>query len=396
MSIDQFDEVIERRNTESVKWDGQKRQYHSNELTPFWIADMDFAAEPCITQAIRSRADHPVYGYSLPPKGYRESICSWFERRHHVCIKPEWLIPAQHAVTALAMAFRAVTRPGDACLVLTPAYDPFFQIIKGAGREVLMLEMAEREQHYELDIAAMERCFAAGVRCLIFCNPHNPGGKAWKREELLAISKLCDRYDVTILSDDVHSDWVYAPWGYTPFISIPEAAGRTVMITSPSKTFNVAGLCVSNLIIPGDALRERIMREMSAMFVKGPNLFGFVGTAAAYENAEPWVDEVRDYVYGNIVYAKELLLREAPGLHLFAPESTFMLWLDCREVEKNSTAVCECLADKYGISVNSGSLYGKGGNGFIRMNAACPRSQMKTGMEALVRWYQDMQSKGTI
>lgn len=387
MSIYHFDEVVERRNTASVKWDGQKRQYHSSDLTPFGIADMDFEAAPCILEAIRNRATHSVLGYSLPPEGYRECICSWFKKRHQVCVQPEWLIPAQHAVTALAIAFRAVTEPGDACLILTPAYDPFFQVVKGAGREVLMLEMTEREQYYELDIAAMERCFAAGVRCLIFCNPHNPGGKAWKKEELSAIGRLCEQYDVTILSDDVHSDWVYAPWGYTPFISIPEAADRTVLITSPSKTFNVAGLCISNLIIPGETLRSRILQEMSAMFVKGPNLFGYVAAAAAYESAEQWVDEVRDYVYGNILYAKERLSREAPELYLFAAESTFMLWLDCREVEKNSNVICESLAKEYGITVNSGSLYGKGGNGFIRINAACPRSMMKTGIDALVGWY---------
>lgn len=384
-----LDKKIERKNTGSVKWDAQKRKFLSNDLTPFWIADMDFAVAPCITEAIRQRVEHPVYGYTLPPVNYRSAICSWFEQRYELMLEPEWILPAAHTVTSLSIALQSVTKPGDACLVLTPAYDSLFQVIRGSGRDILVLQMIEHENHYEVDYQAMERCFAAGVRCLIFCNPHNPVGKAWKREELQRIAALCRQYEVIILSDDVHCDWVLAPWGYVSFLSIPDAADRTVVITSPSKTFNLAGFSVSNFIIPESHLREQVQDSLSNMFVKGPNFLGYIATESAYSKAGDWVDEVRAYVAANSIHMRERLSIEAPELRVFEHESTFLLWLDCRAIDPDSGSICRKLAEKYGISVSNGNLYGKGGAGFVRINIACPRSMIEICLEALIRWYHE-------
>ncbi|MGM9537771.1 MAG: MalY/PatB family protein, partial [Candidatus Onthomonas sp.] len=384
-----FDELIDRHGTGSVKWDIQKFRFRADNLTAFWIADMDFAAAPCVTQALEQRVSHPVYGYTAQPRQYAPALCSWYEKRHGLQLKPEWVVPAQHAVTALAIVLRAVTQPGDPCLVLTPAYDAFFSTVIGADRRLVTMPLTEKQGHYEVNLEELERRFAAGIRCLIFCNPHNPGGKAWKREELTAIAALCRAYDVVILSDDVHSDWVFADWGYTSFLDIPEAAERTVMITSPSKTFNLAGLCASNLIIADETLRGKVQREMAAMFVKGPNLLGCVGTEAAYLGAGDWVDEVRAYVYANGCYMKEQLAAYAPELKLFDWESTFLLWLDCRAIQPDSTALCKTLAQQYGISVSDGAAYGEGGRGFLRINVATQRKNIETGTAALLRWYRD-------
>lgn len=384
-----LDEAIERRHTASVKWDGQARQFHSNDLTPFWIADMDFAVAPCITEALEERVRHPVYGYSMLPAGYHDAICSWYERRHGILVKPEWILPSGHAVTTLAMAVQAVTKPGEACLILTPAYDPFFQIVRGCGRDILTLQLTERDGHYQVDLPALERCFAAGVHCLIFCNPHNPVGKAWKRQELQDIARLCKQYEVTVLSDEVHGDWVFAPWGYTSFLSVPEVAEQVILITSPSKTFNLAGFSVSNLMIPGEALRERMKEQLSSMFVKGPNFLGAIAAKAAYAGGEDWVDEVRSYVAQNGRYFRERIENQAPGLRIFDQEGTFLLWIDCRQAEPDSGRVCESLARDYGISVGNGAAYGKGGAGFIRVNIGCPRCQAEVCADSLIRWYSD-------
>lgn len=353
---------------------------------------MDFPVAPCIWGAIRKRLEHPIFGYTALPKEYTSGLCAWFQKRHGLMLKPEWVIPAQHAVTALAIALRAVTNPGDTCLVLTPAYDAFFPTISGASRKVVTMPLTQKDGGYGLNFERMEQKIAAGVRCLIFCNPHNPGGKVWTREELNKIAGICRKYDVAILSDDVHCDWVFAPWGYTSLLEIPEAVERTVVITSPSKTFNLAGLCISNMIVPGDALRKKVQQEMAAMFVKGPNMMGGIATQAAYLGAEDWLEACKSYVNENYRFVKGALYAHAPKLHAFGLEGTFLLWLDCRIVEPDSTALTKLLAQKYGISVSDGASYGEGGKGFLRLNLATQRENVETGVSALIAWYRDSQS----
>lgn len=379
--------TVDRRGTGSVKWDIQRFRYHAEGLTPFWIADMDFAVADCVTEALSKRVEHPVFGYTALPSGYNRSICGWFQRRHGIDISPEWILPAQHAVTALAVVLRALTEPGDVCMALTPVYDAFFSTVRGSKRELLELKMDERDGRYQLDFEAFEAMLAQNVKCLIFCNPHNPGGKAWTRAELTKVVGLCERYGVYIISDDVHCDWVFEPHGYTSLLTVEGARSRTVVITSPGKTFNLAGLCTSNLLIADAGLRRRVEAEFAAMFIKGPNMLGAIGTNAAYAGGDEWFDAVKQMTHDNIRRAAQRIAAEMPLIRCFENESTFLMWLDVRGLDADSARVTDVLARRYGVSVSNGAAYG--GNGFIRINAATSRENMDVFLTALKNWYED-------
>ncbi|MDO4331352.1 MAG: PatB family C-S lyase [Eubacteriales bacterium] len=384
-----FDLVTDRKNTGCVKWDTLGRRFGRDGLMAYWIADMDFPAAPCITEALQKRAEHPVYGYSFPQRGYKQAICDWYKRRHGMEVKPDWILPGANTVTSLTVALQAVTRPGEKCLALTPAYDPFFDAVRLSGRELVTLELKENDRRYELDFAEFEKALKGGVRCLILCNPNNPGGKVWTGEELERIAQLCERYQVFILSDDVHCDWVFAPNRYVPITTFEDAAERTVIFTAPSKTFNLAGIGNCNLIVPGEELRERIQKALTGMFIRGSNTFAYAAVEAAYEKAAPWLEEVKEYVWKNAEYAGEYLALHAPGLRMFDQQSTFMIWIDCRSVETDGKKICRTLAEEYGIVVNDGGAYGAGGDGFIRLNIACPRVLLEIALQALADWYVD-------
>lgn len=391
-----FDHVIDRHGTDSVKWDIQKYRFGAEDLTAFWIADMDFPVAFCIRDALQNRMEHPIYGYTAPSMRLKKTLCGWFARRHGWEIQPDWILPAQNTVTALTAVLSGITAPEDRCLVLTPAYDPFFNAVTGIGRTLVTLPLTECGGRYDLDFDRLEQAFSQGIRVLIFCNPHNPAGKVWTKEELERIAALCARWDVTILSDDVHCDWVFEPHTYRSLAEFPDAAGRTVVFTSPGKTFNLAGLGACALIVPDEELRKRAARSLEALFIKGPNLFALAAMEAAYQeggDAEAWLDEVKAYVAANAAAARTFLAESAPELHVFDNEGTFMLWLDCRAVTEDSAALCRLLARKYRISLNDGSSYGEGGRGFMRMNIACPRSTLQTGLEALAAWYRDWEKE---
>ncbi len=380
-------QTVDRNGTGSVKWDIQRFRYHAEGLTPFWIADMDFAVADCVTEALSRRVGHPVFGYTALPSGYNQSICGWFQRRHGIAVYPEWVLPAQHAVTVLAVVLRALTKPGDVCMTLTPVYDAFFSTVRGAKRELLELKMDEADGRYRLDFEAFEAMLSRNVKCLIFCNPHNPGGKVWTQAELMKIADLCDRYGVYIISDDVHCDWVFEPRRYTSLLTVEKARTRTVVITSPGKTFNLAGLCVSNLLIADAALKRRIESEFAAMFIKGPNLLGAIGTNAAYGGGDEWFDAVKKTTHGNILRAARCIAEEMPLIRCYENEGTFLMWLDVRGLDGDSAHVTDVLARRYGISVSSGAAYA--GNGFIRINAATSRENMEVLLMALKNWHED-------
>lgn len=382
-----FDLVTDRKNTGCVKWDTLERRFGKSDLTPFWIADMDFAVAPCIEEALRARVGHPIYGYSFPQRGYKQAICRWYKERHGIEVRPDWILPGANTVTSLTVALQAVTRPGDKCLVLTPAYDPFFDAVRFSGRELVTLELQECGLGYGLDFCEFEKVLRGGVRCLILCNPNNPGGKVWTPQELERIAQLCEKYQIMILSDDVHCDWVFAPYRYVPVTAFEDAAERTVIFTAPSKTFNLAGIGNCNLLIAGDELRAKVGKALLGMFIRGSNTFAYAAVEAAYEKAAPWLDEVKRYVWENAEYAKAYLRSHAPGLRMFEQQSTFMIWVDCRSVEKDSGEICRSLAEDYKIAVNDGSAYGAGGEGFIRINIACPRPLLEAALKALEGWY---------
>ena len=384
-----FNLIYPRKGTNSVKWDTQKFKFGVDDLTAFWIADMDFPVALCITEALKERIGHPIFGYTSPSFQFRKAFCRWYLERHDFEISPDWIVPAANTITAMSILLQGLTAPEDRCLILPPVYDAFSAIIRSSGRTLVQLPLREKEGSYSLDMDALEQELSHGVRCLIFCNPHNPCGKVWEPEELDHIAQLCKTYHVLILSDDVHCDWCYAPHRYRPLILSQEARENTILFTAPSKTFNLAGLGASTLIIPDENLRKQSVAILEGAAMRGSNLFAYTAMEAAYMHGGEWLDAVRSYVEGNINTALSRLQKEAPCLSLRKPDSTFMLWIDCRASGLGSQEIVRQLAQEYGISVNAGNIYGHGGDGFIRLNVACPASTLEIGLSALSSWYRD-------
>ena len=378
-----FDRPYDRHHTNSIKWDRQTRAFGCEGLLPAWIADTDFAVEPHIVEAIRKRAEHPVFGYACPGDGYLTAVLNWFETRHNWKLDPSWIYTTGGLVTALGFAMDAVTNPGDKVMVLTPIYDPFFGVVRGSGRELVMLDLMEEDGGYAADLDVMERQFQSGVKALIFCNPHNPVGKVWSRTELEAIAELCARYHVVILSDEIHGDVVFPGKTYTPIGTLETARDLTFTFTAPNKTFSLAGIGLSNVICPNAELMGKFRAAMMSKFMMGVNLFSYVATEAAYQYGGQWVDEMCAYVADNYRYLADFVMREMPGVRVSKQEGTYLSWLDFRGLGLTSEEICQGLVSRERLALNKGSAYGASGDGFMRLNIGCTRATLKEVMEKL-------------
>ena len=383
-----FDTVVDRTGTSCIKWERQKRAFGTEGLLPFWIADTDFAVEPRIQKALMERARHPIYGYACQGDGYMEALTCWFQKRHGWEIRKEWIIPCAGVVTAVGFAMDAVTRPGDKVLLLTPMYDPFFQVIQGSGRRLVTLDLQEKGRSYELDYEAFENQLRDGVGAVIFCNPHNPIGKVWKRAELERIAGLCARYQVYILSDDIHCDIVMEGNRYTPLAAFDCIKPLLATFTAPSKTFNVAGAGAANIIVEDEALRNRIRASLMSKFMMGPGLFGYVICEAAYMYGENWLDEQLKYLHGNCQYVQGYLKKYMPDIKACELQGTFLMWLDFRNLGMGSQTVCRELVTECGAALNRGNAFGSCGDGFMRLNIGCSRKRLVELMERLSGWYE--------
>lgn len=383
-----FDSMIDRMGTQSIKWERQTRAFGTEGLLPFWIADTDFAVAPEIRESLMRRAEHPIYGYACQGDGYLDAVASWFHRRHGWKIQKEWIIPTTGVVTAVGFAMDAVTNPGDRVLLLTPMYDPFFTVIEGSGRTLAALDLTETDGHYELDFEAFENQLRAGVGAVIFCNPHNPIGKVWKYEELERIAQLCAQYHTYILSDDIHCDIVLGENRYTPIASFDCARPWTCTFTAPSKTFNVAGLGAANILVEDEALRARVRKSLMSKFIMGPGLFGYVACEAAYTHGEKWLDEQLCYLSQNARYVTEFLEEYLPEIKAFPLEGTYLLWLDFRSLSMDSGTLCRELAEHCKAALNRGNAFGASGDGFMRLNIGCPRELLAEFLKRLTAWYQ--------
>lgn len=383
-----FDTVIDRTGTNCIKWERQTRAFGAEGLLPFWIADADFAVEPRIREALMERAGHPIYGYACQGGGYMEAVTGWFKKRHGWEIKKEWIIPSTGVVTAIGFAMDAVTRPGDKVMLLTPMYDPFFQVIRGSGRRLVTLDLQEKDGSFELDYDAFEKQLKDGVGAVIFCNPHNPIGKVWNREELERIAGLCARYQVYILSDDIHCDIVMEGSRYIPLSSFDCIKPLLATFTAPSKTFNVAGAGSANIIVEDENLRDRIKAALMSKFMMGPGLFGYVICEAAYTYGENWLDEELKYLKGNNQYVEEFIKRYMPDVRVCELQGTFLMWIDFRKLGIGSQELCRELVTECGAALNRGDAFGACGDGFMRLNIGCPRKRLEELMERLLIWYE--------
>lgn len=381
-----FDSIINRVGTNSVKWDNLKELYGRDDLIPLWVADMDFKAPSEIVEALKDRVEHNVYGYTFPSDKYYNAVISWMKRRHNWTIERDWIVYTPGVVPALSYAIRAFTKPGDKIILQSPVYHPFYSAIEDNGRHVVNNPLTYKDGKYYMDYEDLESKIDSKTKLLILCNPHNPVGRVWTKNELRKLADICIKNDILIISDEIHFDIVYRGNEHTVFGSLsPEISANSIVLTAPSKTFNVAGLQVSNVIIPNRKLRERFAMETEKDHISSPNIFGGEALIAAYDKCEYWLKELLDYLEGNRDFFINFIEERIPKLKIVNPEGTYLMWVDCSELNMNPEELSDFFVNKCRVALNSGEMFGEEGKAFQRFNIGCPRSILKEALERIER-----------
>lgn len=378
-----FDEAVDRRHTCSYKWDS--RSDVPSDVIPLWVADMDFKACEPVIEALRSRVEHGVFGYTFVPEEYYQAIRRWFGRYHDWDIPASQIIYTSGVVPAISAIVQALTMPGDKVIVQTPVYNCFFSSIRNAGCEPYESPLlCPGEDTYIMDMQDLERK-ASDPKCtlMLLCNPHNPGGRVWRRGELERVARICAANGVTVVSDEIHCELVFEPNRYIPFATVAGDC-KWVSCISPSKAFNIAGLQIANIVAADAELRRRIDRMINRNEVCDVNPFGVTALMAAYNDGRPWLDALLKYLWENYEVLKDRFNTELPELTVFQLEGTYLAWIDCRRLGMLSADLEEYLIKQCGVWVNAGSMYGTDGEGYIRINLACQRSRLTEGLERLI------------
>ncbi len=374
-----FDEIIPRRNTNSVKWD----EAAQDDIIPLWVADMDFRVLPQITEALRQRVDHGVFGYTHVPDSYYESVIRWFEDRHGLQgVKPSDIIYTSGVVPAISAIVRGLTLPGDKVLVQTPVYNCFFSSIRNQGCLVEENHLVYKNNTYVVDWDDFERkCADSRVRIFLLCNPHNPAGRVWKKEELQRMGEICQKHDVFVISDEIHCELVMPGNEYTPFASLSDDfLKNSATCVAPTKAFNIAGLQIANIIVKDRTKRERIDRAINIHEVCDVNPFGVIATEAAYtEEGAEWLRQLNTYLFANYQFLCDFFSKHFPSLEVVKLEGTYLVWVDCSSLGKSSTEIVNNLY-RHGVWMNDGVMYGESQGAFIRINIACPRKILEEGL----------------
>lgn len=379
-----FDKITPRRGTNSYKWDSAE----DKNVLPMWVADMDFQTAPCIIEALRKRVDHGIFGYTRVPEEYYEAVISWFRRRHQWKIERNWFIYTSGVVPALSAVIKALANEGDNILTLTPVYNCFFSSIRNNGCKLSSCALKYENNTFSIDFDDLERRAAdPKTPLLLLCNPHNPSGRVWTREELQRIGDICIKNNVIVVSDEIHCEIVHPGYKYTPFASISEEfQEHSVTCISPSKAFNIAGLQIANIIVENDEWRRRIDKAININEVCDVNPFGVIATIAAYNEGELWLDELLKYIHANYLFFKEYCEKHFPKFPVAPLEGTYLAWMDCRSLGISSEQFEEDLMKKEKLWLNAGSMYGKEGEGFMRWNLACPRQFVEEGLKRFAEY----------
>lgn len=382
-----FDTVIDRRNSDSIKYapSGDSRSGRPDELLPLWVADMDFRVPDPVIRALHARTEHGIFGYGAADDRYFQALSSWFDTHFGFPVDPHWVVQTPGVVFALSAAIRTFTEKGDSVLINRPVYYPFSDLIEGLGRRLVNSPLTFDGSRYHIDFADLEeKIVRSGVKLYLLCSPHNPVGRVWTREELQRIGDICLKHGVLVVSDEIHCDFVWSSHPHTVFASLGEQYRQhCIVCTAPSKTFNLAGLCASNIIIPDRNLRKKFRECVSNTGVGGPNVMALAACRAAYEEGLPWLEELRDYLRGNIDFTDRYLREHAPGIRLIRPEGTYLLWLDMRALNLSGEELEKFIVEKAGLWLDGGIMFGPEGTGFQRMNIACPRSVLEEALERL-------------
>jgi cysteine-S-conjugate beta-lyase len=378
-----FDEIVDRKNTSCVKFDLRDKIFKNEDVIPMWVADMDFKTPPFIIEALQKRLDHEILGYTFISPTVFESIVTWIRLRHNWEIRPDWISFSPGIVPAVNLLVMAFTEPGDRVIVQPPVYFPFFSAVENHGRKLVYNPLIYSEGNYEMDFDDLESKMDATTKMLILCNPHNPTGNVWPEAVIRRIGEMCAAHHVLLVSDEIHSDLIYKGYRHTPSAALSaEIAKNTVTCMAPSKTFNLAGLSTSFLVIPNEKLRMTYEKKLDQVHVGAGNIFGFVAMEAAYTHGSEWLQQLMDYLQGNVIFLKDFIERHIPQIRVVVPQATYMVWLDCTQLKMSPSGLKEFMISKAGLGLSDGPLFGKEGEGFQRINVGCPRSVL---YEALLK-----------
>ena len=382
-----FDTVVERRGTNCLKYDFARERGKREGILPLWVADMDFQTAPAILEKLERVVKHGIFGYSEGKEDYFWAISKWYKERFDWNLKANWLVKTPGVVFGIAAAIRAFTKEGEGVLIQQPVYYPFSEVIRDNDRVLVNSPLKLENGHYEIDFEDFEKQIKENnVKLFLLCSPHNPVGRVWKEQELRKLGDICVKYDIIVVSDEIHSDFTYPGHQHRIFASLsPAYADITVTCTAPSKTFNLAGLQISNIFISNTDLRKRFKEEIEAQGYSQVNLMGLAACQAAYENGGEWLDRLKEYLYGNLAFVKAFLQEYLPEITLIEPEGTYLIWLDFRSLNLPEEELEDLIVNKANLWLDSGAIFGTVGRGFERINIACPR---KTLEKALVQLEQ--------
>ncbi|MBN1368473.1 MAG: pyridoxal phosphate-dependent aminotransferase [Dehalococcoidales bacterium] len=387
-----FDSVPDRKNTGSAKWDAVKTLFGRDDILPMWVADMDFPAAKPVVDALEKRARHPFYGYSYVSESLIEAIVARMYRKFRWRIKPEWILLTPGVIPALSLAVRSLTHPGDGIILQEPVYYPFFPVVTTGGCQIINNGLKLVRGRYEMDLVDLEEKFLpktgmgrtpSRAKAILLCNPHNPVGRLWNKTELVKLGEIALKHSAVVISDEIHCEILYTGNWHTPFASISEEfAQNSIVCMAPSKTFNLAGLEASSIIIPNKKLRDNFTEQMSAL-VTGVNIFGLTAMEAAYRDGDEWLAQVLDYLESNLRFTQDFFKKRVPEIKVIKPQATYLIWLDCRKLGLDNIALRKFMREKARVGFDDGFLFGNAGSGFQRMNIACPRSLLQEALNRI-------------
>ncbi len=378
-----FDLVLNRENTQSVKFDARKQVFGTEDLYPMWVADMDFAVPDCVAQALQARAQHPVFGYSLYPESLYQAMMDWFAQRHQWQIERDWMLMAPGVVPSIFATVQALVPVGEGVIVQSPVYFPFFSAVTTNQRKLLNNPLKIVNGRYEMDFEHLEQCAREGGRLLLLCTPHNPVGRVWQPRELEQLLEICRRYQITLVSDDIHCDLVYPGVKHTMLARLARPDDKIITTIAPNKTFNIPGLGLSTLVIADPEQRKAIKQVFESLHVGNTNPFSIVAFEAAYRGGAAWLDALMQYLAETCAQVADYFVREIPQIQVNKPEATYLLWLDCRGLNLDDQQLRDFFIKKCHLGLSPGSMFGEGGSGFMRMNIGAPRSKVLEALRSI-------------
>jgi len=379
---DSFDASIDRTHSSSLKFDARKAYFGREDVLPMWVADMDFAAPEAVTKALVERAQHPIYGYTLYPDSMYQALIDWCQRRYYWSVAQADIIMCPGVVPSLHAVIEAITEPGEQVIVQPPVYFPFFSAVTATGRELVLNPLQLVNGAYQMDLTHLEQCAQQGAKVLLLCSPHNPVGRVWSQQELEALLHIAERYQMTIISDEIHADLIFPKQQHHVLANL---RGKVTVITAlaPSKTFNIPGMGLSTLIVQDKTLRKKINNVFDSWHISAANPFSITAFEAAYRHGEAWLDELMPYIEKTMLWVRDFLQKEQLPIRLIQTQGTYLLWLDCRELQLDNQALRSFFIEQAGVGMNPGYVFGDAGAGFMRLNIGTPLAQVQQAMHQI-------------